>query len=116
LAKKRKITYLDFEIDKLTRSIENAVTGDSFATEITQLTRSDLKSILKKNGWKFDWKMELDYMDREVCKLTIQNNPRVVQAIMSFRIENDLIYMPLIESAPFNRGKTKFTWVHQETW
>lgn len=26
---------------------------------------------------------------------------------MSLRIENDHIYMPLIESAPFNKGKSK---------
>jgi hypothetical protein len=60
---------------------------------------------LKKIGWKFDWKKELNYNDREVYKLTIQNNPTVVQAVMNFRIEDDHIYMPLIESAPFNRGK-----------
>ncbi len=29
---KRKVKGLSFEIDKLTRSIENVVTGDSFQT------------------------------------------------------------------------------------
>ncbi len=105
--KKREINYLDFEVDKLTRSIENTVTGDSFPTDINHLTRADLKTILKKSGWKFDWRKELNYNDREVYKLTIQNNPTVVQAVMSLRIEDDHIYMPLIESAPFNRGKDK---------
>ena len=105
--KKQVINYLDFEVDKLTRSIENAVTGDSFQTEVTHLTKTDLKLILKKNDWKFDWKKELNYNDREVYKLTIQNNPTIIQAIMSLRIEPDHIYMPLIESAPFNRGKDK---------
>jgi hypothetical protein len=105
--KKRTIKYLGFEVDKLTRSIENAVTGDSFPTEVTHLTKADLKTILKKSGWQFDWKKELNYDDREVYKLTIQNNPTVIQAIMSLRIEDDHIYMPLIESAPFNRGKDK---------
>ncbi|MFH1005432.1 MAG: hypothetical protein V1781_08090 [Bacteroidota bacterium] len=41
--KNQKINYLDFEVDKITRSIENAVTGDSFLTEITHLTNADLK-------------------------------------------------------------------------
>ena len=40
---------LDFIIDKLTNSIENVITGDSFATEISVLTRNDLKSINKVN-------------------------------------------------------------------
>ena len=94
-------------VDKLTRSIENIVTGDSFPTEILNLTTHDLKSLTKKNGWKFDWQKELNTDDREVYKLTIQNNPLVIQAVMSLRIEDDHIYMPLIESAPFNRGKDK---------
>jgi hypothetical protein len=35
--KKQKETGLDFEVDKLTNSIENVVTGDSFATDISNL-------------------------------------------------------------------------------
>jgi len=30
------MAYIDIEIDKLTHSIENVVTGDSFPTEIFQ--------------------------------------------------------------------------------
>ncbi|MCY7290756.1 MAG: hypothetical protein LH615_01100 [Ferruginibacter sp.] len=105
--KKGKINYLNFEVDKLTRSIENVITGDSFPTEISYLTNQEVKSITKKSGWKFDWKKELNYNDREVFKLTIQGNLTVIQAIMSLRIEDDHVYMPLIESAPFNRGKDK---------
>ncbi len=105
--KAQPINYLDFEIDKLTRSIENAITGDSFPTEITFLTKYDLKTMLKKNGWKFNWRNELKTNDREVYKLTIQNNQSVIQAVMSLSIQEDHIYMPLIESAPFNRGKDR---------
>ena len=39
---------LDFIIDKLTNSIENVRTGDSFATEISIITNQDLKSTTKK--------------------------------------------------------------------
>jgi hypothetical protein len=56
--KKQKKIGLDFEVDKLTNSIENVVTGDSFATEISIVTLFDLKSITKKNRWQFDWKFE----------------------------------------------------------
>jgi len=41
---------LDFEIDKLTNSIENVITGDSFPTNITLISNADLKLISKKNG------------------------------------------------------------------
>jgi hypothetical protein len=49
---------LDFIIDKLTNSIENVITGDSFATEISILTNADLKTVSKKNGWLISWKDE----------------------------------------------------------
>ena len=40
---KRKSIGLDFEIDKLTNSIENVITKDSFATEVSIVTMLDLK-------------------------------------------------------------------------
>ena len=45
-------------IDKLTNSIENVVTSDSFPTDITLISSADLKTTTKKNGWQFDWKEE----------------------------------------------------------
>jgi hypothetical protein len=98
---KDKIEYLDFEIDKLTRSIENVVTGDSFPTEVSILTKNDLKKIVKKYGWQFDWKREFNSNDREVYKLTITNNSAIIQGLMSFKFEETFVYMPLIESAQF---------------
>jgi len=49
---------LDFIIDKLTNSIENILTGDSFATEISVLTQEDLKLVGRNKGWMFNWKDE----------------------------------------------------------
>ena len=54
-----KINHLDFVIDKLTNSIENVKTGDSFKTDVSLLTRDEIKGITKKNRWLFDWKSEL---------------------------------------------------------
>jgi len=42
---KDKKVGLDFEVDKLTNSIENIVTGDSFPTEVSVLEKSDLRSV-----------------------------------------------------------------------
>ena len=57
---------LDFIIDKLTNSIENVITDDSFATEISILTNADLKTVTKKNGWLFSWKDEFKESARDV--------------------------------------------------
>lgn len=105
--KKTKVNLLNFEIDKLTRSIENIATGDSFPTEVSHLIKADLKQMTKKNGWLFNWKSEFDAPDREVYKLTIQGNPNIIQGLISLSLDVDHIYMHLIESALFNKGKTK---------
>lgn len=99
--------HLDFVIDKLTNSIQNTISGDSFATEVSRLTKSDLKQITKKNGWNFNWKNELANNSREVYKLTIHNNPTIIQGLLSFTVKPDHIYMELVESAPFNLGRNK---------
>lgn len=105
--KRRKRTELDFEIDFLTNSIRNTISGDSFTTEISRLTKADLKQITRKNGWNFNWKKELDDNGREVYKLTIINNPNIIQGLMSFTINTDHVYMNLLENAPFNLGRNK---------
>lgn len=98
---------LDFIIDRLTNSIENVVTGDSFATEISILTANDLKTATTKNGWLFNWKDEFKEPARDVYKLTIVNNPTIIQGLISLEVKSDHVYMHLVESAPFNKGKTK---------
>jgi len=98
---------IDIEIDKLTRSIENTISGDSFATEITFLEHTDLKKITKKNGWLFNWNSEYKKSDRDVYKLTISNNISIIQGLISLTEKKDHVFMHLIESAPFNRGENK---------
>jgi hypothetical protein len=98
---------LDFIVDKLTNSIENVVTGDSFKTEISVLTKSELKLVTKKNGWVFDWKKKLKEPSRDIYKLTIIGNPLVIQGLMSIEVKEDHVFMHLVESAPYNKGKAK---------
>ena len=105
--KNRKEIGLNFEIDKLTNSIENVVTGDSFPTDISIVTLADLKNVTKKNKWQFDWKFEHRQPEREVYKLSIVNNQQTIQGLVSLEIKLDHVYMHLVESAPFNKGKLK---------
>ena len=98
---------LDFIIDKLTNSIENVVTGDSFLTETSVLTKSDIRVITKSNGWTFNWMAEFTDPARDVYKLTIVNNSTIIQGLISLEVKADHIYMHLVENAPFNKGKSK---------
>lgn len=95
-----------FFIDKITNSIESASTGENFDTDVIQVTSSDLKTILKKNGWRFNWKNELKLADRQLFKLVIQNDT-IIQGLISLQPADNYIEMHLIETAPHNYGKSK---------
>ena len=104
--KERAITALDFIIDKLTNSIENTSTGEVFDTVIVRITSADKKQIVKTD-WQFNWHNELKDKTKEVYKLTTANNPTIVQGLISIENKGDHIFMHLIESAKFNKGKMK---------
>lgn len=68
---KPELIGLDFVVDKLTNSIQNTISGDSFQTEVARFTLNDSNLITKKNAWNFNWKTELNNDVNEVYKLTI---------------------------------------------
>ena len=98
---------LDFEIDKITESIENADTGETLDTLVLPFTKDDLKEATKKNGWLFDWKLELDEPERQVYKLVAEQEPQTIQGLVSLEKRTGHVFMTLIENAPFNKGKGK---------
>lgn len=104
--KKSKNIQLDFEVDKLTNSIENAISGEVFDTLVTILKPKDSKQI-KKIEWAFNWNEEIKNTTKTVCKLTTINNSNIIHGLISLTDKGDHIFMDLIESAKFNKGKTK---------
>jgi len=104
---KSELNLLDFEIDKLTNSIENTVTGEVFDTEVAKITWLE-KRLIKKSAWLFDWHLELKAArQKEVFKLSTVNNPDIIQGLMCFEDKKDHIFLHLLESAKFNKGKQK---------
>jgi hypothetical protein len=104
--KKAGKNYLDFEVDKLTNSIENAISGEVFDTIIVKLNQSNGKEI-KKSKWVFNWHEELNDNTKQVFKLTTINNPTIIQGLICLTDKGDHIFMDLIESANFNKGNNK---------
>lgn len=104
---KKEQVGLNFVVDKLTNSIENTYTGDKFQTEIIVMSPFEIKKVNRKNGWLFNWKAEMQYPERDVFKLTIVNNQDIIQGLISLEVKSDHVFLHLIESAPFNKGKTK---------
>jgi hypothetical protein len=102
----KKRRRLDFEVDKLTNSIEKILTGEIFETEIARMHTTDAR-LLKGSKWQFDWRAELKKSEREVYVLTIKEMPRIIQGIMSIENLDDHIFLHLIENAAFNKGHEK---------
>ena len=98
---------LAFEIDKLTESIEATDTGETLDTLVLPVTQADLKETTKKNGWLFDWKLELSKPEHQVYKLVTEKEPHTIHGLVSLEKKEDHVLMHLIESAPFNIGKGK---------
>ncbi|MBK9632042.1 MAG: hypothetical protein IPO62_13430 [Saprospiraceae bacterium] len=94
-------------IDSLTNSIVNTISGDSLPTEVTEIKSSDFKMITKSRGWNFNWKAEAKSVDTSVYKLTVINNPDIIQGLISIQDKFDHIFVNIIENAPFNIGKNK---------
>jgi hypothetical protein len=97
---------IDIKIDRLTNSIENSVTGEVFDTKVVRLGKADRKDI-KLAEWLFDWESELDLKNREVYKLTTVNNPKIIHGLLCLEDKSDHIFIPLVESANFNKGTNK---------
>jgi len=104
--KMSKNAPLDFVIDKLTNSIENTSTGEVFDTAIIRLTTKNLR-LINKTDWQFDWVKEMKDKTKAVYKLTTVNNPTIIQGLLSIEDKQDHIFMHLIESSKFNKGKNK---------
>ena len=95
--------HVDIEIDKLTNSIENVITGESFETEFSRVTNKEIK----KKDWLFDWNKEIKEKNCQVFKMTTVENRNIIQGLVSLIIEDKYITVNLVENAPFNRGKNK---------
>lgn len=95
-----------FYIDKITNSIEVAATGKSLDTDVHPLIPADLKTVLKKNGWRFNWKSELKYESRQLYKLIVKGESNI-QGLISLQPVENFVEMHLIETAPHNYGSSK---------
>lgn len=102
----QKVIEADFEIDKLTNSIENSITGEVFDTEVTRLYLNESRQI-KRSEWGFEWHKEFLDPTREIYKLTTINNPTIIQGLICFQDKKDHLFLPLIENAKFNKGHSK---------
>jgi len=96
---------IDIEIDKLTNSVENRISGDSFNTQVIELTEKDLKQLY--SNWNFDWLAEFQNTETRVFKLIIEQNIDVIQGLVSLKYLEGFVFVELVENADFNIGRNK---------
>ncbi|MEJ7677830.1 MAG: hypothetical protein WKG06_08180 [Segetibacter sp.] len=70
------------------------------------MSEKDTKLIVKTD-WQFDWKKEIKDKTKEVYKISIVNNPDIIHDLLSMEDKTDHVFMHLVESAKFNKGKNK---------
>lgn len=99
-------TVNSFYIDKITNSIEDTESGKRFDTATFPVTKEDLRSILKKNGWHFNWRSECKQPNRQVFKLVLEGD-NIVQGLVSLEPMDKFVEMHLLENAPHNLGPGK---------
>ncbi|MCF0058049.1 hypothetical protein [Dyadobacter sp. CY356] len=97
---------LEFEIDKLTNSIESSISGETFETVVLPFDVSKTR-FLKKKDWIFNWKEEAENELRSVYKLVTNQNPKIIHGLVSISINQDHVFLHLVESAKFNKGSEK---------
>jgi hypothetical protein len=93
-------------IDKITNSIEDAKTGKNLDTEVHPIGKAEIKTVLKKNGWHFNWRNEFKEPKRQLYKLVVHGDHNL-QGLLSIEIMDGYIEMHLIENAPHNLGHEK---------
>jgi hypothetical protein len=95
--------HIDIEIDKLTNSIENVITSEVFQTEFSEVAGKEIK----KKEWLFDWHKELKDKNNKVYKMTTVENKNIIQGLVSLYVDEEFVFVNLVENAKFNRGKEK---------
>lgn len=97
---------LNFTIDALTHSIVLVETSERFETNIQPLELSDLKILVKKSGWKFNWRKEYKENSNGIYKLHVVDDAEI-QGVISLEDKTDHLYVRLLENAPFNIGQNQ---------
>lgn len=99
---------LQFLIDKLTNCIEEVISGKSYQTDILKVSKKEIGTVHKKDGWFFNWKQEFIEKGHQIYKLVLQGDTKI-QGLISIEPVPDQLYveMHLIENAPHNFAEGK---------
>ncbi len=90
---------IDVHIDALTNSVLDRRTAQAHATEIDKTQPNEVQNL---PGWNFNWAAEA--RKYAVWKLTLKEEPSIIQGLVSLEIQRGFVFVSLIENAPSNLG------------
>jgi hypothetical protein len=94
---------LAFAIDRITNSIVDVATEESFETDMVPVNHAEIMKVHKKDGWFFNWKLAFKEKNHCIYKLVLLGDGKIQGLISLEPIPRQLyIEMHLIESAPHN--------------
>lgn len=98
---------VEIEIDALTISVVEVSTGKIYKTHVSKASLEFLNTIHKKNGWKFNWKIEARLNNRNIFKLTLHSKISVLLGLICIETKEDHVHIHLVENSPENVGRAK---------
>ncbi|MBQ6520559.1 MAG: hypothetical protein IJI14_17725 [Anaerolineaceae bacterium] len=91
---------VDIIIDGFPECLKDRHTGN---IEKTYYKICDYRISKKKNGWKFDWRLQQDKGNSPIYELYTEKD-NILQGRISFYPREDHIFVDLVETAPHNFG------------
>lgn len=82
--------------------------GKKLLQKCCWLPKEEIKTVLKKNGWAFNWKKEYSNDQHQLYKMTVTGDS-TIQGLLSLEPVKGQQYieMHLIELAPHNKGDNR---------
>lgn len=74
-----------FYVDGITNSIIEIASGKCMDTDVRLMVSDDIRNVLKRDGWRFNWRQEWQYPDRQLYKLVIFND-HIIQGLISLQL------------------------------
>lgn len=90
---------INIEIDEFVPCLKDAKTGEILATEVSVMSRKDLKKFTVKNGWNDDWSKRPD--DEEIFGIFIKGE-KEPQGLIALRYGKGGTYIGSTSTAPHN--------------
>jgi hypothetical protein len=96
------------DVASINGGIIEQISGKKLSVEVVLVAQNEIKTVLKKYGWAFNWKKEYVNDQRQFYKLVVPGDSSIQGLLSPEPIKaQQYIEMHLIELAPQNKGENR---------